>query len=289
MTLFQTLNSVKNKLFVSQMFGCFQDRTSAFLVLRYEENGSLLDFINRSGKVPIDCAQAINAEIVIGLQHLHTQNIVHGDLKPENILLDKNLRAHVADFGLAVEINPKKPFIGKWGTKCYQSPEQLMDNVSWDHRVDYFNVGVIFLMMTTGKHPFGIKDSEIQRNVVKLRYRMPKFASDDARSFVMKTVCPNDDRLNCIDIMRHPFISSVADTIKTNYVSDCSIILHGDQLIEPFYDNINFFAPIPVVFFDEEPEQVEKSTSTVSQFDISFILCSTFCDAYNFLQPLRFT
>lgn len=107
------------------MLCTFQDRTSVFIILRYEENGTLLDRINQQRRIPIDCAQRITTEIVLGLQALHVQNIVHGDLKPENILLDINLRVHVADFGLAVRINPKRPFVKTWGTDAYQSPEQL--------------------------------------------------------------------------------------------------------------------------------------------------------------------
>lgn len=126
---------------------------------------------------------------------MHVHNIVHADLKLENILLDKNLRANVAYFGLAVSIKPNYHLIGKWGTEAYQTPEQLYGNVPWDHRADYFNVGVILLVMITGQHPFGTNDREIQQKVAKLDFAMPTFQCEDARSFIRKTVCLQDERI----------------------------------------------------------------------------------------------
>ena len=38
----------------------------------------------------------------------------------------------------------------------------------WDHRVDYFNLGVIFLMMVTTEHPFGTDDTTIHDNIAEL-------------------------------------------------------------------------------------------------------------------------
>lgn len=151
----QAFKVVKNNQFLSQMFCNFQDGMRTFLVLRYEKNGSLLDVMNRMGTLTIECAQSIVTEVVLGLQVLHVNNIIHADLKPENILLDANLRAHVADFGLSISVNPQYQLFGKWGTDAYQSPEQLDGKTFWDHRVDYFSLGVIFLTMTTGQHPFG--------------------------------------------------------------------------------------------------------------------------------------
>ncbi len=248
------------------MLAHFQDRMSVFIILRYEENGTLLDRINLQ-LFPIDCAQGIATEIVLGLQALHRQNIVHGDLKPENILVDRNMRVHVADFGLALKVNPKYEFVDKWGTAEYQSPEQLHGKIAWDHRVDYFNVGVILLMMVTGNHPFGNEKREIQRNVVKLHYKMPQLP-DDARSFIRHTLCFRDQRLNCISILKHPFVQTKIERVLCSYVPEGPLLLLND-VTERFYDKRNFFPSLPGVPFESEENVV---ASNVSSFDISLIL-----------------
>lgn len=61
------------------MFGGFQDLSNAFLVLRYEENGSLFDLMKRTQKLPIDFAQSVITEVSIGLNFLHERKIIHGD------------------------------------------------------------------------------------------------------------------------------------------------------------------------------------------------------------------
>lgn len=255
------------------MFGNFQDSTRVFIILRYEENGTLLDRINQHRQISIDCAQGITTEIVLGLQALHVHNIIHGDLKPENILVDRNLRVHVADFGLVAKMNPKHQFVDKWGTADYQAPEQLVGKIGWDHRVDYFNVGVILLMMVTGEHPFGNDTRQIQQNVMKLNlnHKMPKLPTD-ARSFVQHTVCFQDERLNYISILKHQFIASKIERVLTTYIPEGPLFVMN-EVAEPFYDKINFF--------------IRSSTKKTNQMPLSSEDCPI--TSTNCISPTQFS
>lgn len=64
------------------------------------------------------------AEMVCGLQFLHSKGIIHRDLKPENILLGDDGHIKIADFGLAkmgvTQFNRTKECKG---TPGYQAPE----------------------------------------------------------------------------------------------------------------------------------------------------------------------
>jgi serine/threonine protein kinase len=46
-------------------------------------------------------AKFITAELILGIQHLHANNVIYRDLKPENILIDFEGHIRLADFGLA--------------------------------------------------------------------------------------------------------------------------------------------------------------------------------------------
>ena len=43
----------------------------------------------------------LGADMLAGLAHLHSHNIVHRDLAARNVLLDDNSRAKLVDFGLS--------------------------------------------------------------------------------------------------------------------------------------------------------------------------------------------
>lgn len=46
------------------------------------------------------------AEIVLGLEYLHSKNICHRDLKPDNILYSNNFHVKICDFGEAKMFKP---------------------------------------------------------------------------------------------------------------------------------------------------------------------------------------
>ncbi len=91
-------------------------------------------------------------------KYLNEHNTIHGDLNPENILMDKNMRAHIGDFGL-VKILDEAPFTAVHGSPHYHSPEQLFidDQWQWDFRSDYFTVCIIFVeLIITSMNPLWI-------------------------------------------------------------------------------------------------------------------------------------
>lgn len=55
------------------------------------------------------------AEILLGLEHLHSLNIVYRDLKPENMLLDMEGHCRITDMGLATHVTSR--LAGRCGTR----------------------------------------------------------------------------------------------------------------------------------------------------------------------------
>ncbi|KAJ1484730.1 kinase-like domain-containing protein [Baffinella frigidus] len=102
------------------------------------------------------------AQLLDGLDFLHSLGIVHRDLKPHNILVDATGVVKIADMGLAKRLDPEGQASGNHsfhtsaaGTLGWRAPEQVRGE-RCGKAVDLFSSGCIFFyLLTKGKHPFG--------------------------------------------------------------------------------------------------------------------------------------
>ncbi|PRQ36267.1 putative protein kinase RLK-Pelle-LysM family [Rosa chinensis] len=127
---------------------------NCYLVYEYVENGSLYSWLheNSNEKLGWKTRLHIAADVANGLQYIHEHTrprVVHKDIKSSNILLDSNMRAKIANFGLAKSgCNAITMHIV--GTQGYIAPEYLTDGVV-STKMDVFSFGVVLLELLSGK------------------------------------------------------------------------------------------------------------------------------------------
>ncbi|KAI8009636.1 Serine/threonine receptor-like kinase NFP [Camellia lanceoleosa] len=127
---------------------------NCYLVYEYIENGSLHSWLhdNKKGKLTWRTRLRIAIDVANGLQYIHEHTrprVVHKDIKSSNILLDANMRAKVANFGLAKSgCNAITMHIV--GTQGYIAPEYLADGVV-STKMDVFSFGVVLLELISGR------------------------------------------------------------------------------------------------------------------------------------------
>lgn len=101
-------------------------------------------------------------QILLGLDWVHHNNIIHADLKPENILVNTETRHNtleITDFGTSIETDPQRNQCGivKWTTPIvtyiYRAPELFLKK-RFTNKIDIWSVGVILLEMVLGYNPF---------------------------------------------------------------------------------------------------------------------------------------
>lgn len=104
------------------------------------------------GKIPFDLIRILMFHIVQGVEHLHSNKILHRDLKPDNVLISAdNTSVKICDFGLSRTIHqPLRPYSQEILTLWYRSPELCINNSSYSVGVDTWAIGCIFAELVTG-------------------------------------------------------------------------------------------------------------------------------------------
>lgn len=141
---------------VVRLCGYCIDGTERLLVYEFLPKGSLYDrlFKPESPRWILDWEQrlAIAKDAARGLCYLHHEcpvDILHNDVKPHNILLDEELRAKVADFGLAKLIRKDQSRSPAGGTLGYLPPEKSTFQIT--QKADVYSFGIVLLQMVTGR------------------------------------------------------------------------------------------------------------------------------------------
>ena len=96
-------------------------------------------------------------EISLGMEAVHSSNMIHRDLKPENILIDKEGHIKLTDFGIACIVDVENQTQSKTsgvGTLKFMAPELLQERTDYTNKVDVYSFGVVvFFILTGGQMP----------------------------------------------------------------------------------------------------------------------------------------
>ncbi|CAI0465635.1 unnamed protein product [Linum tenue] len=134
------------------------EEANCYLVYEYIQNGSLHSWLhdndktNPTKKLSWKTRIRIAIDVANGLQYIHEHTrprVVHKDIKTANILLDANMRAKIANFGLA-KSGRNAITMHIVGTQGYISPEYMADGVV-STKMDVFAFGVVLLELVSGK------------------------------------------------------------------------------------------------------------------------------------------
>lgn len=108
------------------------------------------------------------AQILYGLNEIHSKNIIHRDIKSDNILLDESKVIKLGDFGVSwIFEESAKTYIG---TPYYLSPE-IIYGKRYTTKTDVWSLGVLLYEMMTDRMPFNANNiTNLQFSIVKGNY-----------------------------------------------------------------------------------------------------------------------
>ncbi|KAL4511815.1 hypothetical protein ABPG72_012660 [Tetrahymena utriculariae] len=172
--------------FIQSLKASKQDNNYVYLFTTFEIGGDLLTYIQRKKYLSEQHAKFYAAEILLGLEALHSKKIIHRDVKPENILISSTGHVKITDFGISI-FSDKDPKVGYQennrmsiisqstqneevqsrisdikqfqGTLQYNAPE-ILKFQEFSYQADFWAFGILIFMLLKGYHPFVDYNSE---------------------------------------------------------------------------------------------------------------------------------
>ncbi|XP_039677736.1 rhodopsin kinase grk7-b [Perca fluviatilis] len=261
-----------NSLFVVNLAYAYDNKTHLCLVMDLMNGGDLRFHIYELGERGIRMERVVYymAQIITGLLHLHSMDIVYLDMKPENVLLDAKGQCRLSDFGLAVELPRRKTICRKAGTTGYMAPEILRQEY-YRTSVDWWALGCSFYEMVAARLPFKdfkekVQNEEVTRRTLEdeCKFERKHFdapTKDIISRFLKKKVirrlgCQDDDPRNHVFFKSINFRRLEAGLVEPPWVPKSNVVYAKDT------DKFRDTSEVENITFEGKDEKFFKQFST---------------------------
>lgn len=149
----QTLKRLNHRNIVKFIEEGYEDRHKlVYLVLEYLDGEKIKDYFDNG--IDLKTKLDVFLQIIDGIGHAHSKDIIHRDIKPDNIkIVDSEEKpiAKVLDFGIAIITTTiLTNTIRSYHTPLFSPPEQInLERVSRDS--DIYSLGMTFLYLLSSK------------------------------------------------------------------------------------------------------------------------------------------
>jgi serine/threonine protein kinase len=153
----QLMRGLSHKHIVEYL-GAFVDTEACYLYIFQEwvPGGSVASLLKKFGPFSPSVVKNYTRQILLGLQYLHANGIIHRDIKGGNILVDDAGTVKLADFGASTKLSQfdkTQETTTIKGTPYFMAPEVLSAS-RYGRKGDIWAVGCTMIQMLTGEPPW---------------------------------------------------------------------------------------------------------------------------------------
>ncbi|XP_070246867.1 protein kinase C delta type isoform X3 [Myotis yumanensis] len=260
--------------FLTHLYCTFQTKEHLFFVMEFLNGGDLMYHIQDKGRFELYRAMFYAAEIICGLQFLHSKGIIYRDLKLDNVMLDQNGHIKIADFGMCKEnIFADKKASTFCGTPDYIAPE-ILQGLKYSFSVDWWSFGVLLYEMLIGQSPFhGDDEDELFESIRVDTPHYPRWITKESKDILEKLLERDPaKRLGVTgNIKTHPFFKTINWTL-----------LEKRQVEPPFKPKVKSpgdYSNFDQDFLNEKPRLSYSDKNLIDSMD------QTAFSGFSFINP----
>ncbi|KAH9062941.1 hypothetical protein Ae201684P_009207 [Aphanomyces euteiches] len=187
--------------------GTERDADYFYIFMEYVPGGSIASMLAQYDVFNLDLIRKFTRQILLGVEYLHSKNIIHRDVKGV---------AKLADFGCSKQLSSVKT------TSMEESLRSIRGSVPWmapevvkqsghDFKADIWSVGATVIEMATAKHPWPANTNHLSvmfnLAINPTSPPIPDTLPPIGKAFLQRCFCIDPrERATATELLRHPFL-----------------------------------------------------------------------------------